>query len=277
MTMIGASLTNIPPQSNPSKKGSNHWMTHASWLWAVIGLLILVVGQIIEIRVEGAASPVIPVIALLIFGVGLVVGVIGVVKPCSYDKNRISWSAIVGIALNCPLIVLAAYNLRFIAKYYTHLEPAIHSRSARLLRDDKLYFSIDIPQGFIEYPEGKQQLQNVEHSFIRRSEDRKTAYMIIVERVEKRLPRGKRLTRLDLPAAFNGEITQRSWRGLQVDVAIHEERDSSFITRIYEIRVPLRPEAIQLNVCVSGPEINRNKLDELATQVLASLDGKSNW
>jgi hypothetical protein len=156
------------------------------------------------------------------------------------------------------------------------LQPTVHSPAARLLKDDRLHFSIDIPEGFREFPEGKQ-AAGVEYSFIRHSEDRRTACAITIEPFGRLLSSSRRLTRAQLPPDFNGEITQRSWRGLNIDVAAATTKEGGFITTVYSMHIPLRPKAIRVIATESGPQAHLDELARFADTLLASLDGETNW
>jgi hypothetical protein len=252
-------------------------MARASWLASIIGILVTLIGWVITM-LRGVVPISTSLVALLAFGCGLVVGLVALCGVFSYGRKKILWPALVGIAVNAFLVFFGAAGVLFAVLKRAEqaaLPPAVHSDSARLLKDDRLHFSMDIPEGFRDFPDGKY-TPSVVYSLHRKSKDGKTAHMIIIEDLNMLLSRSK-LTPAQLPPGFNGEIVRKTWRGLEIEDAIHGEKGEGYVTVLHQMHIPLRPKAIRLVVGASGPEIDAAELDQLANQVLASVDGESSW
>jgi hypothetical protein len=156
------------------------------------------------------------------------------------------------------------------------LLPAVHSPSARPLKDEQLQFSIDIPQGFQDFPAAKQDPE-VAYGFIRHSPNRQTATVVTIERINRVLLRTQRLRPTQLPPDIRGEIAPRKWRGLDIDMVVSSPKDGEAIVHVYQCYVPLRPKAIRLTVAETGPQSDTQALPRLVDTLLASLDGETNW
>jgi hypothetical protein len=273
-------MNDTPPATPPPLPvaTSNNWCQHlarASWLASIVGLLAIFVGSVMG-AVHGNYSYTAVVIALVAFVCGIILGVVALLGLARYGKRKILWPAIIGICLNVPLVVFGLIQVLFVATSHiqARLEPAVHSSSARLLKDDRLQFSIDIPEGFQEFPEGKQQ-PNDEYSFIHRSDDKKTAFVFVIQSQNHLISRG--INREQLGADFKGEIVHPNWRGVNIDATIETTMAGGFTTITYDILIPLRPGGIRLVVVESGPEAKRNEVESLADKLLASLAGETNW
>lgn len=256
-------------------------IARASWLAAAIGILTIVLGMIAGFKKGVAEHPLVALFALAIFGIGCVLGVVALFGISQYGKRKILVPAITGIIVNLCLLALGLPNFLFAVISKTahgppaQLEPAVHSSSGRMLKDDRLGFSISIPEGFRDFPEAKVRA-SIEYSFIQGSSDRgEPVRFITIENLGQLIRRGERLTATSIAGADTAEITRRKWRGLEVDVAMTTSKDGDFTTLMYNMRIPLRPKAI--DVVVAGAEADRKELSRLADQLLASMDGETNW
>lgn len=210
---------------------------------------------------------------LLIVG-GLCLGVIALFGIRRYGRKGILVPAVAGILVNLFLVVAALIPfLRLMNR--SRLEPVVHIPAAQVLRDDRLRFSIDIPEGFRAYPEGKV-ASTIEHAYVKGVLGGGEALSVInIERLDGVIPKGKPLGPENLPRGFKGEVARRNWRGLAVDTLITTHEQAGLHIVVFTVQVPLRPMAIQLNV--GGPASKREESERLVTQLLASLDGETNW
>jgi ribosomal protein L40E len=253
-----------------------------SWLFPIAGIIAIVIGEIIR-GTTGRASGMCALIAILFFVAGVIAGIVALCGMGRYSKRGIIGHALAGIMVSIPLVFIGLVH-GFLAFVHNaallptaHLSPAIHSPSAaRRLKDEQLQFSIDIPQGFQDFPELKQ-TPEVAYSLIRRSPDGKTVAVITIERMNRPLLRTQRLTPAQLVPGVGGQIARRKWRGLDIDVVLSSLKDGDAIVHTYQFFVPLRPKAIRLTVAETGPESDLQALSRLADTLLASLDGETNW
>lgn len=210
---------------------------------------------------------------LLILG-GLCLGVVALFGIPRYGRKGILLPALVGILVNSLLVVvLLVPFLRVMNR--ARLEPVLHIPSSQTLHDEKLRFRIDIPDGFQTFPQGKA-APTIEHAYIKGIVGGGEALNVInIERLNGVIPKGKPLGLDSFPRGFTGELTKRKWRGLDVDsiTTAHEQAGLQIVA--FTVQVPLRPMAIQLNV--GGPLSKRDEIDRLVNQLLASLDGETNW
>jgi len=73
----------------------------------------------------------------------------------------------------------------------------------------------------------------------------------------------------------NTTLEKTAWKGFDVDVfkVVENIRGVSFVT--FNAQVPLKPHAIQ--IMVSGPTYDENKLRKEAQTIVASVQGPTNW
>ena len=250
-------------------------MALASWLAAIVGILVIISGAVLD-AFRGSHSFVSPVLGLVVFVSGIILGIVALIGIGRYGKKKILWPAIIGICLNVPLIVFGLTSVLFVAVSNVHvrLEPAVHAASAHLLKDERLQFSMDIPENFQEYPDAKAH-PNDEYAYISRSEDKKTAYIFIIQSQDFLLPRTYGVGQLE--PDFKGEIVHPTWRGVTINATIETAVKGEFTLVTYDILVPLRPKAIRLMVYESGPNAKRSEAEALADKLLSSLEGETNW
>jgi hypothetical protein len=252
-----------------------------SWLLPLAGIIMIVIGEVILV-IQGRPSGVCAAVAILLFGAGIVAGVVGLCGIAQYGKRGILWHALAGILVSFPLLLFGLiHGLYTVVHTATlpspaHLSPAAHSPSAQRLRDDKLQFSIDVPQGFEDFAEAKAD-PVVKYAFVRRSPDRKTACVITIEPMNTMLSRTHRYRISQIQPGIQGKITLRKWRGVDIDVQVATVLEAGVANYTYSCMVPLRPMAIRLAVGETGPESDPEALSRLVDTLLSSLDGETNW
>ena len=250
-------------------------MAQASWLAPVIAIAVnfmIIASQGGRI---GAPNPVQMVVGPLFIVGGLLFGAVALLGIRKHGRRKILRPALIGVGVNLFLTIMGLLPVLHVMANRAHLQPAVHTPSAYPLKDDRLHFSIDIPEGFREYPEGKK-TPTIEHVYIKGVVGGGEALTVInIERLAGLIPRNKPLRREAMPPGFRGEVTTRNWRGVNVDTIIAFVEQNGLRMAVYTMQVPLKPSAIQLSV--GGPESNRNELGQLADTLLSSLDGETNW
>jgi hypothetical protein len=77
------------------------------------------------------------------------------------------------------------------------------------------------------------------------------------------------------PPGVSVDLADKKWRGLKVDAIVAVVTQNGITMVVYTIQIPLAPYAIQLGI--AGPEPLRTDVEQLADNVLASFDGRTNW
>jgi len=269
----------ITPPPLPGGRNRFQDMARASWLAPLIATAVNLAIVSSQTGKPNGLNPVLVILGPLFIIGGLTLGTIALFGIRKHGTRKILAPALVGIGINVFLTVMAALPLSHPAKKRAHLQPAVHSPSARLLKDDRLRFSMDIPAGFKDFPEGKR-TPNVEYVFTKEIPDAGQARMVItIERLNGTLPKNQPIPlaeiRKRMSPGFNIEPVDKNWRGLRVDAIVAAGPQNGIRMVICTIQIPLVPSAIQL--AVVGPESNRAEVEQIADALLASLEGDTNW
>lgn len=275
-------MSDAPPVVPPPIPKIENWyrqMARASWLAPLVAIVVNFMLFATQGITPGKSDPVRAVLGVVFIFGGLVLGIVALFGVRKYGSAKILVPAFIGIGINLFLIVMGTLPVLYLAKKRAQLQPAVHSPMARLLKDDRLSFSMDIPDGFRDFPEGKR-TPNVEYVFIKEIADAGDARMVItVERLNGTLPKNQPLTvediRKRMPPGSSAKLADQNWRGLKVDAIVAEVPQGGIRMVVYTIQIPVVPSAIQL--AVAGPESNRAQVEKLANALLASLEGDTNW
>jgi hypothetical protein len=158
-----------------------------------------------------------------------------------------------------------------------HLQSEPRLLTGSVLKDEDLQFSMTIPDGFREYPQGIQ-FEETKYCYLKGviGDDEKLTIINIKKLdglLSPDLALNRKRLREQLPA--QSELITKQWRGLTIDAyTMSVDKNGSSIL-IYTMRVPLKPAAIEL--AVAGSASKRDELNRLADELLASLEGESNW
>jgi hypothetical protein len=263
----------ITPPSLPDAKKKFQEMARASWLTPIVATVVNVALVTSQIGKSSSPNPVQIVLGPVFVLGGLVLGIVALFGIRKYGSRKILAPALIGIGINIFLIVMAASPLIRLPKR-VRLQPEVHLPNSRLLKDERLGFSMDVPEGFREFPEGKR-TPTIEHVFIKESTDAGEARKVItVERMNGILSKNQRLTleriQKHMPAGVTAEVASRNWRGLKVDTIVAAVEQNGMRMVVYTIQIPLIPSAIQLSV--TGPESKRAETEQLADGLLASVE-----
>jgi hypothetical protein len=141
------------------------------------------------------------------------------------------------------------------------------------VNDPDLKFSLVIPDGFVR----DQQLAAARPDFLyafRKTEPQDVGVVIIIERMRGTIGR-ERLNTSKRPAGFAGRVFAVRWRDFDIDAIEVPEEVNGIETVNFNVQVPLKPEAIQIRVV--GRRDQKDQLLQLTNNLLASLQGDSNW
>lgn len=141
--------------------------------------------------------------------------------------------------------------------------------------DKQLHFSLQLPDGFVPRPELINVQPDIVHAFgMGDPTDDQLDITLVIERMRGVIDR-KQLTAGDMPAGFRGNLSSASWKGFEVQVISIPETIGSIDAITYNVQIPLKPEAIQIKLF--GGSDRKEYLRNLLPQILAGLDGQSNW
>ena len=146
---------------------------------------------------------------------------------------------------------------------------------AEVIRDDKLNFTLTLPEGFKDFPEAKE-AQGLAYSFIQGTPGTQDFTIVGVKPMGGIIGR-EALQKKDLPH-FDGvtfDLRREKWKTFDIDVMVGTARQEDLGVFVTVAQVPLKKEAIQLTV--AGPEARKTQVLAMLRTLLASLDGPSNW
>ena len=155
----------------------------------------------------------------------------------------------------------------------THLLPALMLLLQTQATNAELGYRFALPSGFTAFPEGRAQKDMVDCWSEATPVSAHGAMILCVQRMHGVLPR-EAMRQEDLPAST--QLVSFKWKefdlqGLRSLVSQQGgEQAFALVTQ-----VPLRREAVQL--FLSGPADQEARGQTLMTEMLASLEGESNW
>jgi hypothetical protein len=156
----------------------------------------------------------------------------------------------------------------------TPLQPAVHANGHRVLKDDGLGLTLDIPEGFAEFPEGRN-MQRANYVFVKGdTTDRDLDLLFSITALPGPLPR-RRLQTNEVPAKAGASLRTFNWRGMEIDGLIVSENLLGTPFTTFNIQLPILPRALQISV--AGPTARQAELERIAAALLPSIDGQSNW
>lgn len=135
-------------------------------------------------------------------------------------------------------------------------------------------YRFTVPEGFIEYPEGRAGNADIVDCWIEDTSADSTASPLVLCVQRLRLTMGRdTLTAADVPAG--AELQHFRWREFDLQGwRMRVTRDDGELSAL-TVQVPLRKEAIQLTY--GGVPEQEARADSLMRVTLASLEGESNW
>jgi hypothetical protein len=140
------------------------------------------------------------------------------------------------------------------------------------VRNAELGYTLTLPAGFQEYPEGRSQKAVVDCWTETTPVSAHGGIILFVQRMHGVLPR-ERMRQEDLPATTH--LVTLKWKGFDIDGLSTRTSKDNVPVFVLASQVPLRREAVQL--VVSGPADQEARAQEMMTAMLATLDGETNW
>jgi hypothetical protein len=144
---------------------------------------------------------------------------------------------------------------------------------AEQIQDAKYRFSLTIPDGFERMPTLPPEKPKSIYGFAKTGPDG-VRFAIVVEHMGGTIGR-ERLGRGDFPAGSQARLHTVRWQGFDIDAIEIPEEAGGIALATIKAQVPLKPEAIQVNVV--GPRDRRDESLALVNQLLGGLRGESNW
>ena len=152
---------------------------------------------------------------------------------------------------------------------------SVSASRAETIKDSQLEFTLRLSDEFTVRPELVAGTPDVVHAFqYGEAAENEMPVLLIIERMGGVLGRD-RVDPQDLPPGFAGTHFVTSWKGFQLDGFRIPESLNELDIITYNVQVPLKPEAIQLKFAASADQ--EELLQRLMSEVLAGLDGESNW
>lgn len=136
------------------------------------------------------------------------------------------------------------------------------------------HYQCRIPEGFQDFPQGKQ-MPDVVHSHLKGDpSDSELDVVVLVEALTGTLGRDY-LTDEMLPPDGSASFVYVEWRSFKLQGTRIRETLGAATTITYNVMVPLTPRAVQLKVI--GEESRDAELLALTKTIVESFNGKTNW
>jgi hypothetical protein len=146
---------------------------------------------------------------------------------------------------------------------------------AELIHDEKLGFTLTVPDGFVDFPAGKEQ-PGTAYAYLKGTPGTDDFAIITIKSMGGTIGR-EALERKDLPKidGIKFDLRRDKWKSFDIDVMVGTARQEGIGVYVAVAQVPLKREAVE--VVVAGPEARKAEVLALLRSLLASLDGPSNW
>ena len=147
--------------------------------------------------------------------------------------------------------------------------------AAETIVDDAHGFTLSLPDGFVATPKTEDPVPDLIHCFIADgSENNESSILLFIQKLPFRIG-PERMRRESLPADFRGDLWTTLWQGYTVDVTevLEEANGQDVVT--FNVQIPLEKAAIQ--VSLFGALERKAELKLLLDEVLAGLEGETNW
>lgn len=228
------------------------------------------------------------VVSLGLVAAGGLFGIIALFGITKHGPERILVPALLGIAFTGALVVYVvlpaflrtrAYATAHPASSRTPPQPVVHLQGAHLLHDEHLHFSVDIPEGFKAWSD--KTLTNFDYCYERDLvENGNYARVVIaIQQLNGIIPANQHLRPEDAarqaPRGVKVDLIEKNWRGIKIDGLLNEQSQNGVSILTYVVQIPLAPSAIQM--IVHGPASNRAEIEKLIDDIVASIDGNTNW
>jgi hypothetical protein len=140
--------------------------------------------------------------------------------------------------------------------------------------DAKRGFSFKTPEGFSPAPADRKS-PTFSHTFILGDPSDDTPDISLGIQPLGGVIGREHLKTEDVPKGLNGRVFLAKWKGFDVDGIESRMTVEGYDVLSLGVQVPIRTEAIQVNV--AGLASREKELRQYLSEVLASLDGQTNW
>ena len=141
--------------------------------------------------------------------------------------------------------------------------------------DDARGFTLTLPDGFEQNSELAGAAPDIIHAFVLGDPtDDELDIILFIEKMQGTIGR-ERLKPEDMPPGFQGRLFTTTWQGFDVDAFAVPEQLGEIETITYNVQIPLKRAAIQVKLF--GSVDREPELKTLLAEILAGLDGESNW
>lgn len=148
-------------------------------------------------------------------------------------------------------------------------------RAGETIVDKSLGFTLSLPEGFVAKPDLIAAAPDIAHAFVLGDlTDDQPDIMLFIERMGGVIPR-EPLSPEQLPPGFQGRLFTMKWQGFDVDAFEVPEQLNGVEMLTYNVQIPLKHKAIQVKLF--GPADREAELRGLLSEILAGLEGESNW
>ena len=146
---------------------------------------------------------------------------------------------------------------------------------AEVIRDAQFGFTMELSSDFTARPDLVGATPDIIHAFqYGDAADNEIAVLLFVEKLGGVIGQ-ERLTLEDMPPEFSGKLFVTEWKGFEVDGFEVPETANGINVITFNAQIPLRGEAIQVKLF--GPAESNESLKALLREVLAGLEGETNW
>jgi hypothetical protein len=139
--------------------------------------------------------------------------------------------------------------------------------------DARLQFRLKLPRGFRPFPEGLQCSDDAVCSYVLGNpRDNQPDIALMIQRMHGVIGRGSIAKKIKTPGVT---CFKESWGEFELEVFRCPRQIDHLRTVTFTVQVPLRYEAIQL--VITGPAGREDEVRSLLKELLATLQGDTNW
>ena len=157
----------------------------------------------------------------------------------------------------------------------TFLPVAARLSGGEEIVDQEYGFALVLPDGFQRDPRLVDADPDIIHAFLLGNpDDAEPDLVLVVQKLPGLIP-PERIRPEEVPPGFQGRIFSMTWKGREVDAFEVPGQLAGIATLTYNVQIPLRRTGIQLGL--TGPANRKSEMNRLLPDIVAGLDGESNW
>jgi hypothetical protein len=266
-------VTETSPKAGISHNNRFRRLATASWVSPLIAIAANIVLLAIQGEQRGPSNEVQRILGPALILIGLGSGIIALIGMAKAGKRGILLPATIGVLINLTIVAFAVKPV-FLAAKPTRLQPVVRNEGGRILKDENLGLTLEVPAGFVDFPAGKA-LRNADYFFIKGdTNDNELDLLFSIQALAGVLPKQRADTNM-LGGNTNATLRGFNWRGMEIDGVVLQENllGSAFTT--YNIHLPTTPRAMVISL--GAPSARKAELDQITAALLPSIDAKSDW